>query len=176
MHPLDTLRDGNRLPQRMCKRVVQLAAGEPDPLDAKARQIPVPALRQRGRGPVGGVEDDVGGGEAELEGKLGVGEEDDGEHEEQGRGQGDEAVGGGADVVDAAFRVPVEFAGDVLVAFDDHERALRVGDDDVGDGDFAGRLAFFQLQGPARADADDGGEDGEQQHGEQGHAVLFDDS
>lgn len=140
----------------------------------EARQVPVPALGQGGGGPVGGVEDDVGGGEAELQGQLGVGEEDDGEHEEQRRGEGDEAVGGGADVVDALFRVPVKLAGDVLVAFDDHEGALRVVDDDVGDGDFAGGFALFELEGPAGADADDGGDDREQDDGEEGHAVIFD--
>ena len=175
MHPLDTLRDGNRRPQRRretFKRVAPLpAAVEADLFDVEAREIPVPALRERGRGPVRGVEDDVGGGEAELERGLGIGEEDDGEHEEERGGEGDEAVGGGADAVGAFFRVPVELAGDVLVALDDHEGALRVGNDDVAEGDGARGFALFELKGPAGADADDGAQDGEEEDGEEGHAV-----
>jgi len=175
LHPLDAPGDRNSLPQRLGKRLVVLVTGKSNALGVEARQVPVPALGQGGGGPVGGVEDDVGGGEAELQGQLGVGEEDDGAHEEQSGGEGDEAVGRGADVVDALLWVPVELAGDVLVAFDNHEGALGVVDDDVGDGDLAGRYALFELEGPAGADADDGGEEGEQQDGEEGHAVFFGD-
>ncbi len=77
-------------------------------------------------------------------------------------------------MVDALFRVPVELTGNVFVAFDDHEGALRIADDDVGERDLARGFALFKLEGPAGADADNGGEDRKEDNREEGHAILFD--
>ena len=85
----------------------------------EARQVPVPALRQGGHGPVGGVEDQVGGRERDLQLQPCVGEEDDAEHEHKGGDEAEDTVSRWADLVKAFLRVPVQLACDLLVALDD---------------------------------------------------------
>lgn len=67
---------------------------------------------------------------------------------------------------------PIELASDVLVALNNHKGALRVADDDVAIGHFAGSFPLWELEVPFRADADDGGEEGKEEDGEEGHAVV----
>ena len=165
-------RDGDGLPQGLGEVVVVVAAGVALHVGVVEGQVPVHGGRQGGDEPVGGVEDDVGGADEDLQGELRVGECDDAEHEQDGAGQRDEAVHLHTHHVVALLRRPVQLAGDVLVAPDHHERPLRVEDDDVAGGDGARGLAAGELQHPFGADADDGGEEGQEDDGEKGHTVL----
>ena len=123
-------------------------------LDAEAAKVPVPALREGGDGPVGGVQDQVGAGVAGLEREGGVAEENDAEHEHQGGEQGEDAVDGHSDDVLALFRMPVELACDLLVAFDDQKCATGIDDHDIGWRNGSFRIAFLQSQLPPVAEPD----------------------
>ena len=172
--PVDGLGDGDGAPQSAREAHAGFVVGRVLPDEVKAGQVPVPLLRQRGHGPVGGVEDQVGGGVADLQPERGVAEEDDAEHEQQGGEEGEQAVHGRFDGVDAGFRVPEELARDWLVALDDQEGAVRVLDDDVATRHFAGGGPLLELERAAAADADQGRDEREHDGGEQGHAVFFD--
>ena len=132
----------------------------------------MPLRGQGGHDPVSGVEDHVGGCEGDLEWEGGIGEADDAEHEGYGADEGDDSVGGVAECVLAFFRVPVELPCDVLVAFDDQEGAVGVCDYDVVARDHSFLFPFHEGEVPTAAEADEGGEEGQQYCREQSEAVI----
>ena len=174
LDPVDGPGDGDGAPEGAREGAAGFVVGRVLPDEVEAGQVPVPLLRQRGDGPVGGVEDQVGGGVADLQRERGVAEEDDAEHEQQGGEEGEQAVHGRFDGVGAGFRVPEELARDLLVALDDQEGAVRVLDDDVAGWHGAGGGPLLELERAAAADADQGRDEREHDGGEQGHAVFFD--
>lgn len=175
LDPGDTLRDSNRFPQRLRERFVPLAVEILFVLDLEGGEIPVPLRWESGDGPVGGVQHQIRGGEAELQ-RLGrAREEDDTKHQHERSEQGGQSVRLDADVVDAGFRCPVELAGNVFVALDDEEGALRVLDHDVSRWYMTFRLSYRQLQGPLCAEADDSRQKREEQCCRQGGSIIVDD-